>query len=110
MPTIENKEARLLSVHGAQLDLVPGLNEVTAEQLAEALKYPTIKARIDAGTLVVVDETAAPAGTKAGTVAEAVKLIEETEDPALLEQWAAQDERKGVQEAITKRLDALKGE
>lgn len=82
-----------------------GTNKVDPQAFEKFLKHPII-AKLDKQGVFVYEKSA----DKQLTVAEMEALIADTYDLETLEAIKSDDTRKGVQTAVDKQIDALKGE
>lgn len=82
-----------------------GTNKVDPQAFEKFLKHPLI-AKLDKQGVFVYEKSA----DKQLTVSEMEVLIADTYDLETLEAIKSEDSRKGVQTAIDKQIDALKGE
>lgn len=82
-----------------------GTNKVDPQAFEKFLKHPLI-AKLDKQGVFVYEKSA----DKQLTVAEMEALIADTYDLETLEAIKSDDTRKGVQTAVDKQIDALKGE
>jgi len=114
MITVENTEARVHCIADLRLKpgapvadaLLPGINEVDAEEWAKALRIPVVQALVKKGILV-------PEGGKKTDITqldddEALSRIGKTVDRALLEKWLAGEKRQRVREAVQAQLETIK--
>ncbi len=93
--------------HSNDVMLVPGVNNITPEEW-EKFKAPKLaQILIDKGEIVPQEEDKDIADLNAK---DAIELIEDTFNVALLEEWKAGEERKTVIEAIEKQIKHIKGE
>jgi hypothetical protein len=131
---VKNTKPRCFGVvnpAGGMVMLKPGVNSITAEDLAVLDGNPHVAGAFEHGELVRVSAVVAPAKTEntlPGIPAveapveekaaafdltsvsgkDAVVLITETYDCSLLQVWAESDSRSAVQRAISKQLDLIK--
>lgn len=82
-----------------------GTNKVDPQAFEKFLKHPLIS-ELDKQGVFVYEKSA----DKQLTVAEMEALIADTYDLETLEAIKSDDTRKGVQTAVDKQIDALKGE
>lgn len=93
-----------LNAVGAEpIRLLPGINEISAQQLAAAEKHPAFESFKDAGKIVVLNETRD--GER--TVKEMIGIINKTFDTKLLKQILAKDKREAVQKAASAQLELI---
>lgn len=116
---VKNTEPRLISVGYGIGDtlghdvIYPGVNDISTEKWNEMKKHPFIQHKLDEELLVELDSLGAAA--KKDSVdslsdfgpKKAVKLIESTVMPDLLEKWKASEKRDLVLKAIEKQLKKL---
>ncbi len=86
------------------LKLLPGVNEVTKEQVEMLHNHFICKAQIEAGDLEILVKESPEQGLGGFKNPEAVKLVGETIDKALLEGWKESEKRPQVLKAITDQL------
>lgn len=89
--------------HAGGFLLVPGANDIEANDFKQFSSHPLIQKLIEIGEIVPRKNI------KDLNVDEAVKLIKDTFSLSLLEEWAAGEKRKGVLDAITAQLDDIQG-
>jgi len=90
------------------LRIMPGVQEIEAELWKEVL--PTIKEKIEEGDVENMDERMDDEfeeGLGAFSVNEAKKLVKETADEGLLDEWLVGEKRKGVKDAIKKQKEYI---
>lgn len=92
--------------HAAGLMLIPGANQVESSDWKQFSSHPIMKKIIEKGEIVAHEESES---VKDLSVNDAVELVKDTFDPALLESWREKEKRKGVLEAITSQMDEIKG-
>jgi|SRR5579859_609154 len=91
--------------------LQPGVNiEVKTSDWEKAKKIPLIQHYLQTKDLEVVDATGNNDDLSAFSVSEAVKLVAETFDRNVLNQWLKTDKRSTVTNAIQAQLDKVKVE
>jgi len=95
---ITNKEPRIHHL-GEHVRLLPGANEVDAKAWEAAKKIAVVRHYLDEGTFI---EHATKSATAIGSLApaEAIRLVGETFDEALLQQMRAAEKRAEVLAAI----------
>lgn len=112
---IRNNSVRIMvvPVQGGNVRIMPGVQEIETETWKKVL--PLVKEKIEEGELENMDERMDDEfeeGLGAFSVNEAKKLVKETADEDLLNEWLMSDSRKGVKDAIRKQLkyiaDAVK--
>ena len=112
---IRNNSVRIMvvPVQGGNVRIMPGVQEIETETWKKVL--PLVKEKIEDGELENMDERMDDEfeeGLGAFSVNEAKKLVKETADEDLLNEWLMSDSRKGVKDAIRKQLkyiaDAVK--
>lgn len=86
--------------------LLPGINEVDEAEWAKAEKIPVIQHLIKDGTLKPQKGKSA-ADLSQLKAPEAIELVKNTVDRELLEGWFANEQRKGVLEAIEAQLEEI---
>ena len=107
---IENTAARVISIgiggsaQAKDVDLMPGVNDVSDAVWKVAAKHPAIVGMLKDGVLRV-DESKADLAEM--TAAEAIKLVAKTFDRALLELWGEMDKRTSVVSAIQDQLKTI---
>lgn len=111
------------------LNINPGNQDVALQDLKAIMANPAyrfafesrmndgmIRLRTSAGVILhelkdieklEVADSASEPSLEGYSVADAVKIIEETYDVALLKRWRDEDSRKGVEKAIAAQLDVL---
>ena len=114
------------------IQFVPGINEFTKEQWEIVGAHPEIKARMKTEVvdlkrgkvpmIEVLSETKKSDDTNKGDddnneggiaglgVKEAKNIIKETENTPLLREWLESETRKGVKEAIEKKLEKIEAD
>lgn len=100
---VQNKSNHSIEAEGIVLNI--GTNEVYPQAFEKFLKHPLIS-ELDKQGVFVYEKSA----DKQLTVAEMEALIADTYDLETLEAIKSEDGRKGVQTAVDKQIDALKGE
>lgn len=100
---VQNKSNHSIEAEGIVLNI--GTNEVDPQAFEKFLKHPLI-AKLDKQGVFVYEKST----DKQLTVAEMEALIADTYDLETLEAIKSEDGRKGVQTAVDKQIDALKGE
>jgi hypothetical protein len=85
--------------------LLPGINEVDAEEWAKAEKIPLVQHYLEEGILKVRRQ--APELTQLKPK-EAHDLVRRTVDRTLLEKWYGTEKRRDVLEAIERQIQATK--
>jgi hypothetical protein len=113
---VENTAARVICVADLKLKkptagethdaLLPGINEVDEAEWAKAEKIPVVQHMIKEGTLKPQKGKSA-ADLSQLKAPEAIELVENTVDRELLEGWFANEQRKGVLEAIEAQLEEI---
>ncbi|MEM9541762.1 MAG: hypothetical protein AAGA60_19985 [Cyanobacteria bacterium P01_E01_bin.42] len=92
-----------------KVQLNPGINEVPDEIQA----HPSYQKLIEQGAIIVLSLSPQTAQSFASLVKMSVKeaepIIAKTSDRVLLNKWFGEDERKGILDAIEKRLEELNG-
>lgn len=100
---VVNAQARLR--HFGDTIIKPGVNSIDAD-VAEAMKAnPQIQKAIKQNLLAIHD---APPSTKKLAPAEAVELVEKTNDLDLLADYEAEDPRASVAKAVVDQRDSIK--
>jgi hypothetical protein len=99
---IVNKEARLHHI-GDLLSLMPGTNEVDPAVWAKCKEIAVTRHHVEAGTLVERAESS----LKDFKPEQAIKLVNETVDVALLERWLGTVTNRRVTDAIHARRALL---
>jgi len=110
------------------IQFIPGVNEFTKEQWAVVSKHPEIKSRMKEEVvdlkrgkvpmIEVLSEVKKSKGSNEGdddnkggieglNVGDAKALVKETENTPLLREWLESETRKGVKEAIEKKLEKI---
>ena len=110
------------------IQFIPGINEFTKEQWEVVSKHPEIKKRMEMevvdlkrGKVKMIellsevkksdDDNKGDEDNKGGieglNVGDAKNLIKETENTPLLREWLESETRKGVKEAIEKKLEKI---
>jgi hypothetical protein len=117
---VKNEKSNLFHHDGRTL--MPGTNTVSVDWWKKARKHPSVKRRLEMGTLVEETdlEEAAMAEAlgetpdevalqhiKSLNVSNAKNLVSDTVDVALLKGWLEVEGRKGVKDAITAQLAKL---
>lgn len=89
--------------------LKPGVNKLDDEALwAKAKAHPLVKPMLEDETIVEVKgEKGKTESLSDFTEAKAIKLVNETIDKALLEEWKASEQRAKVLLAISGQLDKI---
>jgi hypothetical protein len=88
--------------------LMPGMNDADPAKWSLVRASPVAKALVATGKVKPLEEPAAKAGSiRDMNVGEAVKLVGETVDTALLDKWTVEESRKTVLEAIERQLEKL---
>lgn len=100
---VQNKSNHSIEAEDIVLNI--GTNEVDPQAFEKFLKHPLI-AKLDKQGVFVYEKSA----DKQLTVAEMEALIADTYDLETLEAIKSDDTRKGVQTAVDKQIEALKGE
>ncbi len=92
--------------------LLPGPNEMKAEQWAKVAKHPTVERWIEEGVLEIIgDETK---DVSPGVVLsklsprDAEKTVSETIDMGILEAWLGKEKRPRVVKALQKQIAEIK--
>lgn len=92
--------------------LLPGVNAVSAETWEAAAQTPSVKRLVDADYLSVIPAAKSPAAATENKLPasdkEALKLVADTVDKALLESWLASEKRGAVKKALSAQLDKIK--
>lgn len=111
----------LLHVNGKRL--IPGVNTVDVQWWTETRKHPSIIKRMELG--IITEETPFKSHAKMKpkqateadfdhlstmTVANAKRLVAETVDLRLLREWYKREERKPVEAALEKQIEALESD
>jgi hypothetical protein len=88
--------------------LLPGINDISADNL-KTLKLSDVCLRmIEAGTIEILDEEKSAASAIEGmSEKKAIEAIYETIDILLLKEWASLEARKNVQRAIEKQIEQI---
>jgi|LULL01.1.fsa_nt_gb hypothetical protein len=107
---IRNNTLRIVvvPVKGGNVRIMPGVQEIEAKSWKEI--QPLVKEKIEEGDLENMDERMDDEfeeGLGAFSVNEAKKLVKETADEALLDEWLAGEKRKGVKDAIKKQKEYI---
>lgn len=122
---IHNTKPRLTTIVSRKgtLRLMPGVNEVSQETWDKVKDHPHLKRLLAAGHVAVPKpvggEGATTVKSDGGEVRpadglagfsnkEAMRLIGETVDQALLSKWLETETRRNVREAIDKQIEKLK--
>jgi hypothetical protein len=84
--------------------LTPGVNSVDADVAERMKKHPKFSKLVSIGKVEIGDK---PPQTKTLEPAEAKKLVEDTHDPDLLDEYEAEDERPGVAKAIVDQREKI---
>lgn len=107
---IKNKRAQIIGNH--ILSLLPGVNEVDAKKWAEFKTSPAIVHFMGEGEIEEMDlpvpHDDSPVQIDDLNQKDAIALVKETFDIALLNRWAENETRKGVLDALEKQFDAVK--
>lgn len=107
---VENTENRIHNL-GGHCILMPGHNEVDEAAWKKAQEIELVRDYVRLG--VLKPKATAPAAPGAQTTiatmkaGEAIEVVKKTVDKELLERWYAEDQRKGVLDAIEKQLEAV---
>lgn len=101
---IINTQPRLYNIANL-CDLKPGANEVDAAVWSEAKKIRVVQILVDTGVLVEQSITT----LKDAKPEDAIKLVKETLDTALLGKWLDAETRRRVKDAINEQLAMLAG-
>lgn len=108
---INYKQANLIelcSLDGeTKVKLIPGVNQVEESVWNEIKKHPMAKHLIEDDKIEELKTGPASNSFSKMKESEQVKLVAETNDKALLEEWAGQVKNAKVQKAILKKLDDL---
>jgi hypothetical protein len=106
---VENTQPRIHNL-GGHCTLMPGINEVEEAAWKEALKIELVRDLVRLGVLKPQAPAAPVAGAQglaAMKVPEAIATVKKTVDKDLLEKWYADEQRKGVLEAIEEQLEEI---
>jgi hypothetical protein len=98
----------VIPTKGGNVRIMPGVQEIESAKWKEIA--PQVKDKLEEGEVENMDERMEDEfeeGLGAFSVAEAKKLVKETADESLLNEWFAGDSRKGVKDAITKQLEYI---
>lgn len=106
---------KLKNVYGCgEMQLIPGINKVDEKVWAEAQKFPKTKWLMENEHLEVVEgeggkklEASADESLASLSEKKAVKLVEETFEMRLLEQWKKTEKRNKVLDALDARMDEI---
>lgn len=108
---IKYKQANLIelcSPDGTKsVKLIPGVNQLEETDWNEIKKHPMVQILIDEDKLEEFKKGPALNPFLKLKEIEQIKLISETNDKSLLEEWAGQSKNAKVQKAILKKLDEL---
>jgi hypothetical protein len=107
---IRNNTLRIVvvPVKGGNVRIMPGVQEIEADSWKKVL--PLVKDKIEEGDLESLDdkmEDEFEEGLGAFSVNEAKKLVKETADEGLLDEWLAGEARKSVKDAIKKQKEYI---
>lgn len=98
----------VVPVKGGNVRIMPGVQEIEAKSWKEI--QPLVKEKLEEGDLENMDERMDDEfeeGLGAFSVNEAKKLVKETADESLLDEWLAGEKRKGVKDAIKKQKEYI---
>lgn len=98
----------VVPVQGGNVRIMPGVQEIEAEKWKKVA--PLVQDKIEEGEIENMDERMEDEfeeGLGAFSVSEAKKLVKETADEALLDEWLAGESRKGVKDAILKQKEYI---
>lgn len=104
---IRNTEPNVKHVYGLDRPLLPGVNEVNAEEWTAAKKSAVVVGWIKEGVLEEGDAKVSLTTLEKFSAAQAIELVEETVNGELLLEWQAAEKRGGVLAALQKQLDKL---
>ncbi|RAS75239.1 hypothetical protein [Priestia endophytica] len=90
--------------HAAGVMILPGANDVKDSDWKVFSAHPLMEKLIEQGEIVAHEKAK---GTKDLRADEAVTLVKDTFNPALLKEWQASEKRKGVLEAIAEQLESF---
>lgn len=90
-----------------KIKLIPGVNQVDEAAWNEVKKHPMAKHLLEDYNLEELKTGPVSNAFTKMKENEQIKLISETNDKALLEEWAGQVKNAKVQKAILKKLDDL---
>jgi hypothetical protein len=102
---VENKDKRIWNI-ADRVRLLPGVNEVD-EKIWDLPEVSNSAADLVRARLVVVHRGASVKDLSALKPDEAVVVVKDTVDRALLERWAGTEKRKAVADAIADQLKAI---
>lgn len=109
MQVVKNNDVTIHYLGGA-CRLLPGTNEVDDLAWADAKKLAVVKHHIEAGLFEEVRTVEGQVGDVSAidglSTKDAVKIVEETFDAALLDQWKL-DKRRAVRQAAEKQIAAI---
>jgi hypothetical protein len=108
MAIVVNKEPRLYSL-GPFGDLQPGTNEISDKAWAEAKKIVVVAGLISSGVLVEKNVESLKDSLKDIKPDEAVLLVKDTLNVALLQKWSDAEPRRKVKDAINEQIAMLVG-
>lgn len=115
---VNNKESRVHRIGNADpklvITLMPGNNDVPADAWKAAKKIAVVQHALKAGILVEgpggessLKASSGPVKLDDMTATEAIGVIGETYDKALLEKWEKSEQRKTVLDALSKQMDVI---
>ncbi|KZE64973.1 hypothetical protein AWM68_20900 [Fictibacillus phosphorivorans] len=102
---VQNKGNYIL--HAAGVMLIPGANKISEAEWKDFSSHPIMKKVVDDGDVVAHEEEKDFKDLKAK---EAIELVKDTHDVALLNEWQEGESRTTVLEAIDAQLAVLNGE
>src|SRR5690606_28599282 len=111
---VHNTEPRLfgLNTKECSVKLMPGVNQVDDEQWAKVKDMKLVKHLLASGSLKIAEPAKEKGQGKAQSIkemnaGEAIKLVDQTLDEALLAKFAGEEDRKSVVDAIEKQFKKL---
>ena len=103
---IENRETRVYIV--GEVKLMPGVNQISKNEWNHVKGHPHVMHRLDDELLKVIDQEDAADGEvhsiKEFQPKQAEKIIKQTFDEKLLNDWLADEKRGSVKAAISAQL------
>lgn len=107
IPLPYTKDATGRAAASGEVILMPGVNEVDAAKWDKAATSPAVKAYLKMrakGGITVDEKSSGPADL---SVDDAVDLVEDTVDGALLKKWAEREDRAEVSAAIKSQIEKI---
>jgi hypothetical protein len=92
------------------IKLVPGINDVTAQNWKRVSGLPAVKRLLESSELFVAldkEDTENSFALSAADVRDAVVIVKKTWDLVLLEEWRAGETRPGVVKEINKQITLI---